>query len=101
MAALRTQEFRFNRSNDWKSEMRNASANQQGQSTAARLDTCSKSIDWYTEGEARTVDFNGVQVTVRFVGRKGRRGRIAITGPTGAVFRAIESREPNHDSSAS
>jgi hypothetical protein len=46
----------------------------------------SVSIDWYSEGESRTVEVDGVQVTVRFVGRKGRRGRIAILAPAGAVF---------------
>ena len=44
-------------------------------------------IDWYAEGQSRTVDVDGVRVTVRFVGRKGRRGRIVIEAPAGAVFR--------------
>jgi len=48
----------------------------------------SQSIDWYTEGESRTIEVNGVRVAVRFIGRKSRRARIAITGPAGAVFRA-------------
>jgi hypothetical protein len=50
----------------------------------------SQSVDWYAEGEERTVDAGGVQIAVRFVGRKGRRGRIAITAPPGAVFRACD-----------
>jgi hypothetical protein len=41
----------------------------------------SQSIDWYAEGESRIVEIDGVQVIVRFMGRKGRRGRIAITAP--------------------
>ncbi len=45
-------------------------------------------IDWYSEGQSRTVDVGGVRMTVRFVGRKGRRGRIVITAPAGAVFRS-------------
>jgi hypothetical protein len=53
----------------------------------------SKSIDWYAVGEARDVEFGGVRMTVRFVGRKGRRARIAITGPAGAVFRGLDSKE--------
>ena len=53
----------------------------------------SQSIDWYAEGHARDVEVAGVRVTVRFVGRKGRRARIAITGPAGAVFRALDSSE--------
>jgi hypothetical protein len=32
--------------------------------------------------------FRGVQVTVQFAGRKGRRGRIKIEAPAGAVLRA-------------
>lgn len=47
----------------------------------------SQSIDWYHEGESRTVEVNGVQVTVRLIGRKGRRSRISIVAPPGAEFR--------------
>ena len=53
----------------------------------------SQSIDWYVEGQARDVEVAGVRVTVRFVGRKGRRARIAITGPAGAMFRALDSSQ--------
>ena len=53
----------------------------------------SQCIDWYAEGEAREVAVAGVCVIVRFVGRKGRRARIAITGPSGAVFRSLDSSE--------
>ena len=45
-----------------------------------------RSIDWYSEGESRTVDVAGIKMTVRFVGRKGRRSRIVIEAPAGAVF---------------
>ena len=45
-------------------------------------------IDWYTEGEERIVEADGIRVVIRFVGRKGRRGRIAITAPPGAAFLA-------------
>jgi hypothetical protein len=48
----------------------------------------SKSVEWYHEGQERVVEADGVQITVRFVGRKGRRGRIAITAPVGAAFRS-------------
>jgi hypothetical protein len=50
------------------------------------------SIDWYHEGQSRTVEVDGVQVVVRFIGRKGRRGRISIEAPAGAEFRSAESR---------
>ena len=46
----------------------------------------SQSIEWFHEGETRIVSVDGVQVTVRFVGRRGRRARIAITAPSGALF---------------
>jgi hypothetical protein len=48
----------------------------------------SVSIDWYSEGEERTVEVDDVRITVRFIGRRGRRGRIAIEAPAGAAFRA-------------
>jgi hypothetical protein len=47
--------------------------------------TCS-CIDWYAEGEAKVVEVDGVRIMVRFVGRRGRRGRIVIEAPAGAVF---------------
>ena len=53
----------------------------------------SQSIDWYHEGEERVVEADGVQVVVRFVGRRGRRGRIAITAPPGAAFRTHHRAE--------
>jgi hypothetical protein len=48
----------------------------------------SQSTDWYGEGQSRTVSVGDVQITVKFTGRKGRRGRIAIKAPAGAVFSA-------------
>jgi hypothetical protein len=54
---------------------------------AASRSVKSQSIDWYSEGESRIVEVDGVRVMVRFVGRHGRRGRIAITAPAGATFR--------------
>lgn len=46
----------------------------------------SVSIDWYAEGNARIVQVGEVQIEVRLVGRNGRRARIAIKAPAGAVF---------------
>ena len=59
----------------------------------------SQSIDWYAEGEERVVEADGIRVIVRFVGRKGRRGRIAITAPPGAAFLADDrtSTPPSPD----
>jgi hypothetical protein len=52
----------------------------------------SQSIEWFHEGETRIVRVNNVQVSVRFVGRRGRRARIAIEAPAGAVFRSLEPK---------
>jgi hypothetical protein len=53
-----------------------------------------RSIEWYSEGQERVIDVGGVRVTVRFVGRSGRRARIAITAPPGTVFSAAEGKRP-------
>jgi hypothetical protein len=50
----------------------------------------SQCIEWYHEGQSCIVEANGVRVEVRFVGRKGRRARIAIIAPAGAGFQAVE-----------
>jgi len=47
----------------------------------------SGSIEWYAEGQGRVVEVDGMRVTIRYVCRKGRRARIAIEAPAGAVFR--------------
>lgn len=46
----------------------------------------SQSIEWYSEGQTRIVCVGGIRVSIRLVGRKGRRARIAIAAPPGAVF---------------
>ncbi len=62
------------------------------QETSERVQPCpssqqtSRFIDWYSEGQECTIEVNGTTVTVRFVGRKGRRARIAITAPAGGTF---------------
>jgi len=63
-----------------------------------------QSFDWYSEGEGRIVEVNGVRITVRYVGRKGRRARFVIEAPAGAVFMdafmestALESLDGNVD----
>lgn len=50
--------------------------------------TTSASINWYAEGQESVVEVGGVRFTVRYIGRKGRRARIVITAPAGAVFRS-------------
>ena len=52
-----------------------------------RVETC-QSIDWYKVGETRVVEVAGVWIEIRFVGRKGPKGRIAITAPPGTQFRS-------------
>ncbi len=65
-------------------------SNQRDQNTQPRpLDsTDCETIEWYYPGQTRTVEVDGIQVTIRFVGRKGRRARISIEAPAGAVFRS-------------
>jgi hypothetical protein len=46
--------------------------------TAVRPAARTQFIDWYSKGQSRIVDFDGVKLTVRLVDRKGRRSRIAI-----------------------
>jgi hypothetical protein len=60
----------------------------------------SQCIDWYAEGEERSVEADGVRVVVRFVGRKGRRARIAIIAPAGAAFQSLDPNQnvPSPDS---
>lgn len=55
-----------------------------------KLPDRSQSIEWYAEGQERIVEVDGVRVTVRFVARNGRRCRISIVAPAGAVFRGVE-----------
>ena len=61
--------------------------NHEAERDTSRASTCS-SIEWFGEGQVRVVEVGGVRVTIRFVGRRGRRARIAITAPAGAVFRS-------------
>ncbi len=59
-----------------------------------RAPTC-QCIDWFHEGEFKVVEIGGIQVTVRYIGRKGRRGRIAIEAPAGAVFSSDDGAREN------
>jgi len=44
--------------------------------------------DWFAVGQGMTVDVAGVTVAFRVIGHKGRRTRIVVTAPAGAVIRA-------------
>ncbi|QDU28848.1 hypothetical protein ETAA8_39530 [Anatilimnocola aggregata] len=55
----------------------------------------SQCIDWYSEGETRVVRVDGVEVRIRFIGRKGRRGRILVEAPAGAVIELSTARSGN------
>lgn len=61
-----------------------------------RTELRTETSDWYSEGESRIVRVGDMEVHVRFVGRKGRRGRIVISAPAGARFRSGEAlqKEP-------
>jgi hypothetical protein len=56
----------------------------------ARRATFSQTIDWYSEGESRIVEVDGVRVEVRYVVRNGRRCRIVINAAPVATFRSSE-----------
>jgi hypothetical protein len=53
----------------------------------------SQSIDWYADGEERVVEVGLVRVTIRLVGRNGRRARISITASNGAAFSSADKNE--------
>lgn len=55
-----------------------------------REKTVSRCTDWYSEGQTRVVEVDGVRVEVHVIGRKGRRTRIEIVAPAGAVFEMDE-----------
>jgi hypothetical protein len=55
--------------------------------------TVSRCVDWYHEGEGRIIESGGIRFTVRFVGRKGRRARIAIMAPAGSAFEPLDMNE--------
>jgi len=59
-----------------------------------------RSIEWYSEGQTRYVEVGGSRIEVRFVGRRGRRGRIAITAPAGAAFISEENGNGSRNRSA-
>jgi hypothetical protein len=73
-------------------------AQREPQIVASRVPS-SQSIDWYSEGESRTVEVDGIRIEVRFIGRKGRGCRIAITAPPGATFRSFELKVTDADQS--
>jgi len=45
---------------------------------ASHAPTPGNPIDWYSKGETRLVEIDGICVLVRYVDRKARRGRISI-----------------------
>ncbi len=52
----------------------------------------SRFIDWYAKGEGVIVEANGNRTIIRIVDRKGRRDRLAVSGPPGATFRLLDRR---------
>ncbi|HEX4131446.1 MAG TPA: hypothetical protein VHZ24_15505 [Pirellulales bacterium] len=66
---------------------RNKDCKNPNDATAASVSSA-RSIEWYHKGEFRIVEIAGVQIVVRFSGRKGRRARIAIIAPHDAQIRA-------------
>ncbi|MEX1230837.1 MAG: hypothetical protein WEB58_11400 [Planctomycetaceae bacterium] len=56
-----------------------------------------QSIEWYSPGQARVFEVDGVRIAVRFVGRRGRRGRIAVATACGANARHFVSKGVPHE----
>ena len=50
----------------------------------------SRFIDWFSKGDGVAVEANGNRTIIRIVDRKGRRNRLDITVPPGAVFRPLD-----------
>jgi hypothetical protein len=69
-----------------------ANSNESATSSQSPSVRICRSVEWYAEGQSRTVEVDGACIVVRFIGRKGRRGRIEIQAPAGAVFRAEQVR---------
>jgi hypothetical protein len=61
-------------------------------STGALKKAIAKEIDRRTVQAQRVVEVDGVCVSVRFVGRTGRRARIAILVPRRAAFHSVDRR---------
>ena len=53
----------------------------------------SQLIDWYAVGQGCEIEVGSVTVSLRVVGQKGRRTRIAVTAPAPATFSAKEGRD--------
>ena len=65
------------------------------QTATARQRQVATCIDWFAEGQALAVEVGGVVVTVRLVGRRGRRSRLAIAARPTATFRSVEQPDAN------
>lgn len=57
-----------------------------------------ESTTWFSPGQSRSVLVNGIEIVVRFVGRKGRRGRICVTAPAESIFVEAEWKKLDCDS---
>lgn len=66
--------------------MTNTTVNHEDRRSVPSQTATSQCIDWYTPGDLCEIECGDVRMTVRFVGRKGRRGRIAIEASPGTVF---------------
>ncbi len=52
----------------------------------------SRFIDWFAVGQGAEVRVDGITVSLRVVGQKGRRTRLVVIAPRGATFEAFGSR---------
>jgi hypothetical protein len=83
MAAVRSSSERAHREEFRRNKLKATTPDDPPQNGSDQVCRC---IDWYAEGESKTLVLPGVRVIVRYVGRKGRRARICITAPAGALF---------------
>lgn len=72
----------------------NAEKPQEGEGNAG--DRHPQTIEWFAPGQERVIEINGVAVVVRFVGRKGRRARIAVLAPSGLAFHRVPGASSDH-----
>ena len=69
-----------------KADSMNRGERKRDRTSIVEVEMTSRYVDWYSEGQQCTVEVNGTAITVRMVGRKGRRARIAISAPTRSAF---------------
>ncbi len=52
----------------------------------------SRLIDWFAVGQGCEIKVDGVVISLRVVGRKGRRARLSVVAPAGATFTTSDGK---------